>query len=257
VPATADENLWLHRYAALLALTGLLSLVTSFWPALHREIGFAAGGLTLGLVAWLAVREKRSGLRRLGWVLLVAVIAESWLGTLPSSPGVGILHACLAQLFFAATVSVVVFTSRRWNRGPDPVQDSGWPSLRSLAVTTPSLVFVQIALGAAFRHKAMGVLSHVGFAMIVAILNLMAGIFVIQQFPAHRALRPAAIVMLVITFLQLFLGVTVISLASIFPETAPSVSLSVAAHMGLGGLTLASSLVLGILIRRNVRPRTA
>jgi hypothetical protein len=111
---------------------------------------------------------------------------------------------------------------------------------------------VQIVLGAGFRYKALSVLPHVGIAMVVALLNLMMGVFVIQQFPKHPSLRPAAVVMMVMTFSQIILGVAVISLASLFPENASPVLYVTAVHVSVGALALASTVVLSILIHRHV-----
>ena len=76
------------------------------------------------------------------------------------------------------------------------------PSLRSLAILMPALVLVQIALGAAFRHGAIGVMPHVIGAMVVSLAILIVCAFVLHQFPEHRALRPAAMALLAVTLVQ-------------------------------------------------------
>ena len=167
----------------------------------------------------------------------------------------GITHALLAPLFFAASVAIAVVTSPGWSRGPEHVSDYGWPSMRSLAILTPILVLLQILLGAAFRQKALTLLPHVLGAMFVALVILLESIFVLQQFPTHGALRTAAKTLLGVAFGQVFLGLTALIMKSMADDTAAPVLITVAAHVTGGALTLATTIVLSILIRRNVQPR--
>ena len=282
---------WLHRYAILVAVCTLLLVlagasVTSKeaglsvpdWPLSygqvipemtggvlfetgHRMIATVVGMLTVILAIWIARIEKRAWMRRLGWVAVSLVVAQGLLGgatvlLLQPAP-ISMAHACLAQLFFSVTVAIAVFTSRKWQEGPEPVEDYGWPSLRSLAILTPVLILVQIALGAGFRHRAFGLLPHVIGAMLVPLVILLTGIFVLQQFPKHRSLRPAAVALLSITGVQVFLGV-IAYVARINAADYPlAMVLTTVAHVATGGLTLAASVVLAIQIRRNVRVRAS
>jgi cytochrome c oxidase assembly protein subunit 15 len=281
------ENPWLHRYAVLLAVCTLILVVAGAtvtskqaglsvpdWPLSygqvmppmtggvffehgHRMVGTLVGMLTIGLLVWILRVEKRSWMRKLGWVALAWVCTVGLLGGLTvrlmTPPPVSMLHTCLAQLYFSLTVTIAVFTSRSWLRGPETVEDHGRPSLRSFAIATPVIVLAQIALGAGFRHRAMGVAPHIIGAMIVAMAVLMMGVFVLQQFPEHRALRRSAATLLSVTFLQVFLGVFTYILGSRGAGQTLPVVLSTVAHVATGALTLAASIVLAIQIRRNVR----
>jgi len=89
----------------------------------------------------------------------------------------------------------------------------------------------------------------------VALVILLESIFVLQQFPAHRALTLAAKTLLGVAFGQVFLGITALTMKSMAEDTATPVVATVAAHVTGGALTLASTIVLSILIRRNVQPR--
>jgi cytochrome c oxidase assembly protein subunit 15 len=198
-------------------------------------------------------------MKKLGWLALGGVVAQGLLGgatvlLLQPAP-ISIAHACLAQLFFSVTVAIAVFTSRNWQQGPEPVEDYGWPSLRSLAILTPVLVLVQIGLGAGFRHRAFGLMPHVIGAMIVPLVILLTAVFVLNQFPRHRALRPAAIGLLTITLIQIFLGIVAYIARLNAAEYPLAMVLTTVAHVATGGLTLAASVVLAIQIRRNVHAR--
>src|SRR5690242_10519693 len=186
------KNVWLHRYAVLWSFCTLFlvvagGLVTSNdaglsvpdWPLSygklmppmtggifyehgHRMVATTVGLLTIGLVIWLWRAERRRWLRLLGLAALGAVIAQGVLGgmtvifLLPRP--VSISHACLAELFFSTTVAIAVFTSRSWMRGPREVGDHGLFGIAGLAAAT---IFCQVALGAAARHHALGVVPHV------------------------------------------------------------------------------------------------
>ena len=285
------QTSWLHRYAILVAVCTLLLVlagasVTSKeaglsvpdWPLSygqvipdmtggvlfetgHRDIAGVVGILTVILAIWISRVEKRPWMRRLGWVAVSLVVAQALLGgatvLMLQPPPVSIAHACLAQLFFSVTVAIAVFTSRKWQEGPEPVEDYGWPSLRSLAIVTPILILLQIALGAGFRHRAFGLLPHVVGAMIVPLVILLVGVFALHQFPKHRSLRPAAVALLSITGVQVFLGVIAYIARINAAEYPLAMVLTTVTHVATGGLTLAASVVLAIQIRRNVRVRAS
>jgi heme A synthase len=264
------KNTWLYRLAILLAACTLLLIVdgamvgpgaqpTPAALSIHRIAATAVSLLTLVVTLWLIFTDPRPLARRLGWITLAIAVLEDSVGhaaVLTRVPmTAGIAHALLAPLFFAVTVAIAVVTSPRWNRGPEHVSDYGWPSMRSLAILTPILVLLQISLGAAFRQKALTLLPHVLGAMFVALAILLESIFVLQQFPTHRTLRPAAKTLLGVAFGQVFLGLTALIMKSMADDAATPVVITVAAHVAGGSLTLATTIVLSILIRRNVQPR--
>jgi heme A synthase len=264
------KNPWLHRLAILLAIGTLLLIVdgalvspgTQPSPAaisIHRVAATALSLLALSVVLWLIFKDPRPQARRLGWLTLAIAILQDSVGhraVLSALPvTAGIAHALMAPMFFTAVVAVAVVTSEAWFRGAELVFDYGWPSMRSLAIMTPVLVLLQISLGAAFRQKALTLLPHVLGAMFVALVILLESIFVLQQFPMHRALRPAAKTLLGVAFGQVFLGMTALIMKSMADDTVPAVIATVAAHVTGGALTLATTIVLSILIRRNVQPR--
>lgn len=226
------------------------------WEHGHRMVATFVGMLTVGLAIWLAVAEPRRWMRRLGWAALGAVILQGVLGGLTVllllPPAVSVSHACLAQLFFSTTVAIALFTSRGWYGGPQIVEDSGRPSLRSLSLVIPGMILIQIALGAAFRHGAIGVLAHIIGALVVSLAILILAAFVLLQFPDHKVLRGAAKTLLAVTLVQVFLGIeTYFARLGAAEKPLPMLIFTIA-HVATGALTLASSAVLAIQIWRNV-----
>jgi heme a synthase len=277
----------LHRYSIVLAIATLFLVVAGAsvtskeaglsvpdWPLSygqvmpemtggvfyehgHRMIATTVGMLTVILSIWLWRAEKRSWMKKLGFAALAAVIVQGLLGGLTVllllPPAVSISHACLAQLFFSTTVAIAIFTSKPWLAGPHMVQDHGWPSMRTLALIVPTLVLAQVALGAGFRHRAFGLMPHILGALVVATAITMIGAFVIHQFPEHPTLRKSAVVLLIVTAAQIFLGIFAFLVRARAAENPIPMVIVTVAHVAMGAITLASSIVLSIQIRRNVQ----
>jgi cytochrome c oxidase assembly protein subunit 15 len=282
---------WLHRYAVALAVCTLFLVVAGAsvtskeaglsvpdWPLSygqvipemtggvlfetgHRLIAASVGLMTVVLAVWLWRAARRVWMRRLGWIAVAAVLAQGLLGGITvlwlQPPWVSTAHACLAQMFFATTAAIALYTSRGWLEGAETVTDHGWPSLRSLAWTVPGVVVAQIALGAGFRHRAIGLMPHVLGALVTAGALLVLAAFVLHQFPRHRALGPAARALLGIACLQVALGLAAYYARLRAAEAPLAMVLITVAHVAAGGLTLASATVVSIQILRNVRTRAA
>ncbi len=210
------------------------------------------------MAVWLWRAEARPWMRHLGWMALAAVVAQGVLGSrtviflLPKPVSIG--HACLAQLFFSTTVAIALFTSESWRRGPRMVDDAG--SVHWLALATSAALFVQVALGAAARHKATGILPHVFGAVVATGLVLWLAVRVVMRYPEHEALRRSAFALVAIAFAQVFLGIGAYMsrLATAdAPQPVPVMVGFTVAHVAAGALTLAASVVLAIQLFRNVR----
>jgi cytochrome c oxidase assembly protein subunit 15 len=225
----------------------------------HRMIATAVGFLTIVLMLWLWRAEDRKWMKWLGFFALMAVIVQGLLGgltvlyLLPKAVSIG--HASLAQVFFCVTVAIAVFTSPVWRRTTDTIQDGGWPSLRSLAWVTPVAVLAQVALGAAYRHKATGVIPHVVWAAGAGLLVAMLSIFVLAHPVKHALLRRTAVWLLTLTSVQVLLGVVALW-ARVATEGAREPASwmvwTTVAHVGVGALVLGLTVALSLQILRFV-----
>lgn len=226
----------------------------------HRMVASGVGFLTIILAVWLQVKERRIWLKRLGWAALAAVIAQGVLGGLTVlfllPKAISISHACLAQLFFSTTVAVAIFTSRAWQEESHAFADGGWPSMRGLAVIAPLSVLAQVALGAAFRHKALGIVPHIVGSLIVALIVVYFAMIAVTELGKSSLLRRTGKALLWITGTQMILGLvaywTRLTLSG--PQPASVMVAFTVAHVATGALTLALTIALGILTLRFVAP---
>ena len=245
------KNLWLHVYAWLVAagfvyleVTGAIVAGQETTPVgAHRIVGGVVLILIVGLAVWLTAAGKRVWLRRVGWITAAGVVVNAGLGEMSgtASPMASMMHAFLAPLLLALLVAIATGTSKSWQHPPVCLPDKGWPSLRGVARNTLVLVVIQVALGALFRYDVIGVMTHIIGALIVAVFILTL-VVLVTMMPEHPTLRPAAITLGVVIFVQIFLGLTVISMGSAKTNQTAALVFAVA-HVVLGAITLATTLV--------------
>jgi heme A synthase len=203
----------------------------------HRLAGYAAAVITVGL----AIMAQSL----VGWLALAAMLAEVALGSIP------IAHATLSPVCFALIVATGVLNSKSWQEGPKPVA-STFGALRTLSLLVPILVFIQIGLGAAYRHNHMGVISHIMNALIVLTIALIPGVAVLRTYPDHPVLRPAALALVITAGVQVFLGFAVYLILLMSSENNMGLIVTGVVHVLNGAFTFAASLVFAIAARRNL-----
>jgi heme a synthase len=287
--ADSDYKAGLHRWSILLAFCTLLlviagGLVTSRdaglsvpdWPLSygklmppmeggilyehgHRMVATTVGLLTIVSVVWLFRSERRKWLRRLGVIALIAVIVQGVLGGLTVLLllpwWISTAHACLAQLFFSTTVAMTLFTSSWWMRGAVPLEEDAKFPIRAWALLAPICVLCQLALGAAARHKAIGSIYHISASPIVTGVILWVALRILLHYAQNRELRLASTTLLGITFCQVFLGIAAYMSRIAYADAVQPMPLMVTFtvfHVAVGALTMAASVALAILVRRNV-----
>ena len=167
----------------------------------------------------------------------------------------GVGKALLLHLVFAATVLGAVRTSMAWKNEQPQIEDGGWPPLRSLALLTPPLVIVQVALGASYRQELLGLIPHATWAFATAIVVLAEAAFVLTQDNGHRPMKLWAIALLSVTGLQLILGVLAFVGRLAATESGSLdgwAAGAVHAHVGAGSLVLGFTAALSAWILRDV-----
>jgi cytochrome c oxidase assembly protein subunit 15 len=235
-----------------------------FYEHGHRMIASLVGALTIVLAIWLSRVEPRRWVRLLGWGALGLIVAQGLLGGLTVllylPPAVSSAHATLAQLFFITIITLAVATSRWWQSDLEVREDRGSPSLRTITVLTTASIVVQLFLGAAFRHGAFGIVPHLIGAGVVTAMVIWTTRVLKRRFHDSRTLR-RALVLLHATFgTQILLGgITywVVLAARRDPRPLPLFISVTVAHVVLGALTLAASMVLTLACFRLLRPSRA
>ncbi len=230
-----------------------------FWEHGHRMVATTVGLLTIGLLIYIRVKEKRQWVRRLGVFALLAVIAQGLLGGLTVKLmlplPVSTAHATLAQLFFCTTVSLAVFTSRSWMEARAlPAEPKGTLPLRYLCTAALVTIFLQLIIGATLRHSATWdqpppaelILAHIGGALAVVIALGSATLTVLRRHNESFLTRPAEIALMLL-FVQLFLGVASYITRLHSPNDPqplnPMIGITVA-HVACGALVFATTIVL-------------
>jgi len=223
------------------------------------------GFLTVILALWVWRRENRKPVRLLAFSALATVIAQGVLGGLTvllflPAP-ISIMHACLAQTFFCLMASLVLVTSKGWQRKVElEVEDRKHVPLRKVAILTTASVYLQLILGAALRHSKSGILFHVAGAFLVTIFVLWF-IGRIYKFFEHRTeLFKPALILGFLLMIQISLGVGsyLVRLASRDDVQPLPVPVAVTtAHLAIGALLLATCVVLTLQVFRILAPTAA
>jgi cytochrome c oxidase assembly protein subunit 15 len=171
-------------------------------------------------------------------------------------PPVSAAHATLAQLFFSAVVAIAVFTSSWWNGTLPEIDDPARPHVRTLVVWTLVAVFLQLILGAAFRHKGFGIIPHLVGAVIVTILIFVTAGALKRRFADVPALRSCARYLHILIGVQLLLGAGAYwsRLYSVrFPQPMGVMVGLTVVHTVTGALVLAVTLVTALISYRMLR----
>ena len=134
--------------------------------------------------------------------------------------------------------------------------DTRKPSLSTLTLLSIFVLYVQLIVGAMFRHHGMSWWPHVVNAPVVAFVVAWTAIRALSLYSKIEAIRRPAVLMLALLITQLCLGFLAFFTRvawghdAIQPEL-PMVS-STVAHVAVGALLLATAVVLAIQVWRHV-----
>ncbi|MCL4523444.1 MAG: COX15/CtaA family protein [Acidobacteria bacterium] len=233
-----------------------------FYEHGHRMVATAAGIFTIILAVWISRRETRASMRRLGWSALAAVVAQGILGGITVKfflpPWVSVAHAALAQAFFCSLVAIALFTSKWWQSELQVVRYSAHPPVRERAVAAAIVIFIQLLLGAAYRHQALGILPHLIGAVIVPFVVLPAAFSSRDRaYGSASGLARCGTMLKHVLYVQLALGGAALwsRLATQHaPQPMPVMVFFTVAHTAVGALTLAVAVLLVLVAFRVLGP---
>jgi heme a synthase len=188
----------------------------------HRMVAEFIGLLTIILAVWTWRVEKRRWLR-----------------------------------FFCIAVAIAVFTGRRWvEEHPRTEIDQRRPALFTLTLLSIFVLYVQLILGAMFRHHGMSWWPHVLNAGVVALVLAWTAVRAISVYSHVEAVRRPAIAMLGLMVSQLCLGFLAFITRVMWGRDAAQPELpmviSTVVHVAVGALLLATTVVLAIQVWRHV-----
>jgi len=291
--ASVSYNPWHHRIAVFIAVATFFviiagALVTSEdaglsvpdWPTSyghflrlppwvggivfehsHRMIAFFTGTCTLVIAFWTLFVERRRWLKVLAFGALATIIVQGILGGVTVlhflPPAVSTAHAAIAQTFFCIAVAIAVFTGRKWvEEAPQRIADNGHPKLLVLCFYSIFILYVQLILGAMFRHRGMPWWPHVVNAVSVTVILAWTGVRAMRGFGNVPAIRRLGMLVHSLLLVQLLLGFasyyTRIVLAADAPQPELAMIASTVAHVAVGALLLATTAVLTIQVWRHV-----
>jgi cytochrome c oxidase assembly protein subunit 15 len=238
-PTTFGYNPFLYPWSLMVG--------NIFYEHSHRLIASAIGLTTvaLGIALWL--KEPRRWVRLLGAAAVALVVAQGVVGGLRVvllEQTLAIVHACLAQAFFALAVSLAVFTSQSWSAAERRRETADAERLQRVALITTLLIYGQIVFGAVLRHSGQMLALHLLFAALVALHVILLTLRVLTRHGGDRALALPAVFLGALLFAQIAFGLG--AYAARFVLTLPP-ALNVAlrtGHVVVGALMLAASLVL-------------
>jgi cytochrome c oxidase assembly protein subunit 15 len=290
MPATYNADV--HRFAVFVVLWTILlliagALVTSNdaalsvpdWPLSygtltppmvggvvyehsHRLIAACLGifALLLAIVLWVA--DERRWLRWFGVIAVLGVVVQAILGGqvviqllhywLP------VIHACFAQIVFAAVLSIAVFTGRWWMSERPQLEDRGSPSIHTVALLNAAVIFFQVFLGAAFRHQEIPIWPHIAGALAVLVMVIWTAVVLRKRFSESRELSRCRILLHAIFGAQFLLGLGAYWSRLTTADAPQPMPLTVAltvTHTVVGALVFAASVVIVLLCYRVVPRR--
>jgi heme A synthase len=223
----------------------------------HRFFAGGLGLLTLGLAAWLWTNEKRTWLR---WFALIAVLGVGVQAILGGQVVIHLLHywlpvihASFAQIVFAAVLSIAVFTSKWWVSEQPRLEDSGTPSIHFVAILNAAVIFLQVILGAGFRHKEIPIWPHLAGALLVLGAVVWTAVVLRKRFGQSRELSRVRMLLHSIFGTQLLLGFGAywsrLSTADA-PQPMPVMVVLTVVHTVVGAILFALSILIVLLCYR-------
>jgi heme a synthase len=231
----------------------------AFFEHSHRVIAFILGWLVVALAILLWRNEERRWLRWFAVAAIGGIVAQAILGGqvvirllhywLP------VLHACFAQIMFAALVSIAVFTSKWWVSERPQLEDSGLPSVRILATLNAAAIYLQVILGAGFRHQDIPIWPHMAGAIVVLAMVIWTAIALRRRFGKSPELSKARGLLHAIFGTQFLLGLLAywsrLSTADA-PQPMPVMVWFTVIHTVVGAILFAFSILIVLLCYRLV-----
>ena len=250
-PTTFGYNMFLYPISEMVG--GIL------YEHSHRLMGSLVGLLTITLFILLLIKDDRKWIKWLGFAALIGVSVQGVLGGLRVTElnlNLAIVHACLAQAFFALLCGICLFTSKAWhNIEPEgQINEILTKKFRRLSLITTCLIYLQLIFGAILRHTGNRLDAHLLIAFLVTlhIILLVRRVFSTDA-QSQGVEQSFALLLLGLLAVQLILGTgAYITRLTAYGETVSALltDLVTTAHVAIGALMLAISFIITLKIFR-------
>jgi cytochrome c oxidase assembly protein subunit 15 len=233
-----------------------------FYEHSHRVIAGILGLLSIALAVVVWLKDERRWLRWFSVAAVLGIAAQAILGGevvrqllhywLP------VMHACFAQIVFAALLGIAIFTSRWWIAEQPRLEDTGAPAVHTLAIANATVIYFQVILGAGFRHKEIPVWPHMVGALVVLGMIIWTAAVLRRRFEKSAAISKARILLHAILGTQLLLGLGAYwsRLTSVNdPQPMPLMVTLTVLHTVVGAMLFGVSILLVLLCYRLVPRR--
>jgi heme a synthase len=231
----------------------------AFFEHSHRVIAGVLGFLVLALAIVIWVKDSRRWLRWFGVIAVAGVVVQAVLGGevvrqllhywLP------VMHACFAQIVFAAVLAIDVFTSQWWMSERPQLADGGSPSIQTVATLNALIIYLQVVLGAGFRHQELPVWPHIVGAFVVMGAVVWTAVTLRKRFGNSPEFTRARMLLHSIFGIQFMLGfgaywsrLTAVNA----PQPMPVMVLLTVSHTVVGALLFAFSVLIVLICYRIV-----
>jgi len=252
-PTTFGYNMFLYPLSEMVG--GIL------YEHSHRLMGSLVGILTIVMSVMLIVKESRKWVIWLGIAALIGVSVQGVLGGLrvtEENLNFAILHACLAQAFFALLCGICLFTSSDWienqQQSETNVDNITAKKLRRLSLITTCLIYIQLIFGAVLRHTGNRLDAHLLFAFLVALHIVL---FVRRYFISGKEVQAIGqqltVFLIGLLIIQLLLGFgAYITKLTAYGTTVSTLLTDIitTSHVAVGALMLVSSFVITLKLYR-------
>lgn len=262
-PTTFGYNMFLYPLSEMVG--GIL------YEHSHRLMGSLVGLLTITLLVMLMAIDSRRWLKWLGFIALIAVIVQGVLGGLrvtELSITLAILHACLAQAFFALLCGISWFTSRKWftntirTDSEDNLENT--KRLQRLSLLTTCLIYIQLIFGALLRHiggnlsSKLLLYSIIGIHILFALLITLHIFLFIRRFfsvksDSQKISGRLPLLLLGLVGIQIIFGIgAYLTRLTFIGETVSAflTDLITTTHVAVGAMMLVSSFVITLMLFR-------
>jgi cytochrome c oxidase assembly protein subunit 15 len=206
----------------------------------HRMIAGVVALLTWSMTAWIAATEERPWVKKLAYAASGLILLQALLGGLTVilrlPPAVSISHACLGQAVFCLVVAVAQATSPWYARRT--------PAPSRMAVLAFAALYLQLVLGALLRHTGQGLMLHMAWAVVAAVVVIAAAARGVHE----KDLEGPSMTLAALIAAQLLLGFLSWKLrfAPGFERGVSHSSLIITAHLAVGALLLGTATIYGM-----------